>query len=137
MHLPSPRADGRVILGFLPEFLANTRATGCVLVACPWASRDKSDLSNIARWIFSTIQLAYSLATTSSDLRRQASVTAHELRALSASWAAHKGVALGDVFQSSMWGSHSTFSQFYLRDCSVLVDGMRSVGPVVAAQLME
>jgi hypothetical protein len=70
--------------------------------------------------------------TTSPDLQRQ--VTAHEVRALSASWAAYKGVALGDVLEVATWCNHSMFSQFYLRDCSVLADGMRSIGPVVAAQ---
>jgi hypothetical protein len=71
----------------------------------------------------------------SPDLWRQASVTAHEVRALSASWAAYnKGVALGDVFEVATWSNHSTFSQFYVRDCSVLADDMRSIGPFVTAQ---
>jgi hypothetical protein len=83
--------------------------------------------ATVARWIVPTIQLAYSLMNTSPD---------HEVRALSASWEANKGVALGDVLEAATWSNHSTFSQFYLHDCSVLADGMRSVGPVVAAQHM-
>jgi hypothetical protein len=63
--------------------------------------------------------------TTAPDLRRQASVMAREVRALSASWAGDKGVALGDVLEVATWSNHSTFSQFYLRDCSVLADAMR------------
>jgi hypothetical protein len=69
-------------------------------------------------------------------LRRQASITAHEVRALSASWEASKGVALGYVLELTTWSNHSTFSQFYLRDCSILADGMWSIGPDVAAQHM-
>jgi hypothetical protein len=65
---------------------------------------------------------------------RQASVTAHEVRALSASWAAFRGGAFGDVLDAATWSNHSTFSLFYLHDCSVLTDGMRSIGPAVAAQ---
>jgi hypothetical protein len=73
-------------------------------------------LAPVARWIVSTIQLAYSLTTTSPDLRHQASVT------------------LGDMLEAATWSNHSTFSQFYLRDRSVLADGMLSIGPVVTAQ---
>jgi hypothetical protein len=81
--------------------------------------------ANVTRWIVSTIQLANLLTNTSPDLRCQVSVTTHEVRALSASWAAYKGVALGDVLEAATWNNHSRFSQFYLRDCSVLADGMR------------
>jgi hypothetical protein len=56
--------------------------------------------ATVARWIISTIQLAYSLTTTCPDLRRQVSVTVHEVCALSASWLAYyKGVAIGDVLK--------------------------------------
>jgi 3-methyladenine DNA glycosylase/8-oxoguanine DNA glycosylase len=82
----------------------------------------------VARWIVSTIQLAYSLTNTSPDL--------HEVRALATSWAAYRGVALGALLEAATWSNHSTFSQFYLRNCSVLADGIHSIGPVVAAQHM-
>jgi hypothetical protein len=90
--------------------------------------------ATVARWIVSTIQAAYKLTSVSPDLRRQASVSAHEVRALAASWAAYRGVALGEVLEAASWSNQSTFSQFYQRDCSVMADGMRAIGPVVAAQ---
>jgi hypothetical protein len=80
--------------------------------------------ATVAWWIVSTIQLAYSLTNMSPDLRRG---TAHEVHALATSWAAYRGVVFGDVLEAA-------FSQFYLRNCSVLADGMQSIGPVVAAQ---
>ena len=90
--------------------------------------------ATIARWIVLAVRAAYKNLESNRTLRREASVTAHEVRALATSWADYKGVALAEVLKAASWAGHSTFSQFYLRDCSELADGMHAIGPVVAAQ---
>jgi len=88
----------------------------------------------ISRWIVQVIRLAYSSTRDSSDLRHFHGLQAHEVRALAASWSQYQGVALGEVLEAARWKNASTFSNFYLRDCSSLEDGMHQIGPIVAAQ---
>ncbi len=90
--------------------------------------------ATISRWIVSTIEKAYVITGNSESLRSLAKISAHEVRAVSTSWASFQGVALADVMQAASWRSHSVFSSFYLRDCWTLADGMSTIGPVVAAQ---
>ena len=40
---------------------------------------------------------------------------AHELRAMAASLAFHRGAALADIIQAVGWSSATTFGRFYLR----------------------
>ena len=68
-----------------------------------------------------------------SDLKLM-KVTAHEVRALSSSWAYLNAVSLDDVMRAAYWHSESTFSSFYLRSLSSQVNELRSLGPLVAAQ---
>ena len=90
--------------------------------------------ATISRWIVETIRTSYCLVRDSSDLRRLHSITAHEVRALATSWSQYRGVALAEVLAAGRWKHASTFSSFYLRDCTSLVDGMQQIGPIVAAQ---
>lgn len=89
--------------------------------------------ATISRWIVETIRLSYNTLKTSSDLRALANISAHEVRALATSWANYRGVALQEVVSAACWSNHSTFSRFYLRDVSSLVDGMHTIGPIVSA----
>lgn len=87
----------------------------------------------ISRWIICTIRRAYCETRVSPVLRRAANLSAHEVRALSTSWALYQGAALNDVLDAATWASHTTFSSHYLRDCSTLASGMLALGPVVSA----
>ena len=50
-------------------------------------------------------------------------MSAHEVRALSASTSVFRGMTVDTVLQSCTWKSRNTFSDFYLRDmCSLLDD---------------
>ena len=50
-------------------------------------------------------------------------VSAHEVRALSASASVFRGMTVDSVMQSCTWKSRNTFSDFYLRDmCSYIDD---------------
>jgi hypothetical protein len=89
--------------------------------------------ATISRWIVTTIKLAYELTGNSRALLNLAKISAHEVRALATSWASFQGVSMDEIMKAVEWKSHSVFSEFYLRDCWVLADGMSTLGPVVAA----
>ena len=70
----------------------------------------------ISRWISYTVKLAYRKLT-----KRDISflkIKAHEVRALSSSWAFFDKVPLNDILQAAVWNSSSTFAKFYLRHVS-------------------
>ena len=61
-------------------------------------------------------------------------ICAHELRALSASFAWLNGVPLDSVLRAGYWRSENSFIRCYLRDTTGLNGKFFSLGPVVAAQ---
>ena len=61
-------------------------------------------------------------------------VTAHEVRALSASGVYNCQVALTDILSAAFWRSSWVFQNSYLRDMACIADGMSTLGPVVVAQ---
>ena len=85
--------------------------------------------SHISRWIVETVKEAYTQADREFDR-----VTAHEVRALSASWAYNCQVALSDILSAAFWRSSRVFQNSYLRDMACVADGMSTLGPVVVAQ---
>ena len=85
--------------------------------------------SHISRWIVETVKEAYTQADREYDR-----VTAHEVRALSASWAFNCQVALPDILSAAFWRSSGVYHNSYLRDMARIAEGMSTLGPVVVAQ---
>ena len=85
--------------------------------------------SHISRWIVETVKEAYTQADREYDR-----VTAHEVRALSASWTYNCQVALPDILSAAFWRSSGVFQNSYLRDMACIADGMSTLGPVVVTQ---
>ena len=85
--------------------------------------------SHISRWIVETVKEAYTEAD-----RQYDRVTAHEVRALSASWAYNCQVALPDILSAAFWRSSGVFQNSYLRDMACVAEGMSTLSPVVVAQ---
>ena len=86
----------------------------------------------ISRWISYTIKLANRKLT-----KRDISflkIIAHEVRALSSSWAFFDKVPLNDILQAAVWNRSSTFARFYLRDMSQQAENLQCLGPIVVAQ---
>ena len=83
-------------------------------------------------WIRKTIAAAYEKAT--EQEAKLISARPHELRAMSASWTAFQTVSLDKVLRAAAWRSHTTFTSFYLRDMSLEVDNLLSLGPIVTSQ---
>ena len=96
--------------------------------------KGKGDITaaSISRWIATVIKKAYSaLGNIAPETLR---INAHELRALSTSWAYVNHTPLDDILKAAFWRNSSTFSSFYLRTLSVQKDDLYSLGPLVASQ---
>ena len=71
--------------------------------------------SSVSRWISYTIKLAYRKLT-SKDFPFL-KIKAHEVRALSFSWAFLDKVPLNEILKAAVWNQSSTFAKFYLGIC--------------------
>ena len=61
------------------------------------------------------------------------SVRAHDIRGVSTSVAFHCNCSVSAVLDTATWSSSSVFTSFYLRDLQHEFQGLRSLGPFVAA----
>ena len=90
--------------------------------------------STISSWINQTVMLAYQ----GSDLEAQSlsRVKAHDVRSMAASLAFKGGVSLDQILGACFWKSHTTFTNFYLKDVAWRSKGSSeySLGSVVSAQ---
>ena len=88
--------------------------------------------ATISSWIKQSIILAYQKSD--QEVQNVSQVKAHEVRALAASLAFKGGVAVDEIMASCFWRSHSTFTNFYLKDLCWHNGDVMKIGPVVAAQ---
>ncbi|MCG7878571.1 MAG: hypothetical protein JAY75_22815 [Candidatus Thiodiazotropha taylori] len=86
--------------------------------------------STISRWIVETVRFACD----QKGSFKSSKICAHELRALSASFAWLNGVPLDAVLRAGFWRSENSFIKFYLRDTAGINGKLFSLGPVVASQ---
>lgn len=87
--------------------------------------------NTLGNWIKNVIRHAYNTADdTDCDLGR---ISAHEVRALSASVQFQKNLSLQSLNQACYWRGHSTFTTYYLRDITLHRDGEMCLPNVVAA----
>ena len=88
--------------------------------------------ASVSRWISYTIKLAYRKLT-----KRGISflkIKAHEVRALSSSWAFFDKVPLNEILKAAVWNHSCTFTKFCLRDMSHQAENLQSLGPLVVTQ---
>ena len=88
--------------------------------------------NTISGWLKKVVILCYELS--SKDVRDFHGVKAHQVRALSASWALHKNCSMDKILAACSWKSHTTFTSYYLKDMTLERDGMRQLGPLVVAK---
>ena len=93
-----------------------------------------SDISKntISGWIRSLLHLVYTNAN--KDAAALCGRTTHAIRSMASSLAFSGQVDLDDILKSCSWKSHTTFSDFYLKDMSQVRGDLLTLGPVVAAQ---
>ena len=79
--------------------------------------------------------LLYCYQNPSKDALELTGTGSHELRRLAASLVFKGTSSIEDILKVGFWKNHSTFTDFYLKDLSLL-DGrkLRSMGPIVAGQ---
>ena len=94
----------------------------------------KQDISksSVSRWLSYTIKLAYRKLTGKDFPFFK--IKAHEVRALSSSWAFFDKVPLNEILKAAVWNQSSTFAKFYVRDMSQQLKNLHHLGPVVVAQ---
>ena len=80
--------------------------------------KGKQDISKsaVSRWISYTIKLAYRKLTRKDFPFLK--IKAHEVRAVSSSWAFFDRILLSEILKAAVWNQSSTFAKFYLRDMS-------------------
>ena len=88
--------------------------------------------STLSRWVKYAIKNAYD--TISKNPNRLFKPRAHELRAISASWAYMNYIPLEEILKSAVWSSSSLFASHYLRDFREQTENLRAMGPIIAAQ---
>ena len=88
--------------------------------------------ATISSWIVKLIHLAYSTEGKNPGVLELHKVTAHEVRALSASTSAFRGMATEAIMQSCTWRLRSTFSDFYLHDMCAFLDDIFVMSSSVA-----
>ena len=86
----------------------------------------------LSRWVKYAIKNAYD--TISKNPNRLFKPRAHELRAISASWAYMNYIPLEEILKSAVWSSSSLFASHYLRDFREQTENLRAMGPIIAAQ---
>ena len=88
--------------------------------------------STLSRWVRYAIRHAYT--SISKNPNRLFKPRAHELRALSASWAYMNYIPLEEILKSAVWSCSSLFASHYLRDFREQAENLRAMGPIIAAQ---
>ena len=88
--------------------------------------------NTISGWLKKTVMKCYEVA--SPDSQRLFRLKAHDVRALSSSWAFHRNASMENIMRACSWRSHNTFTGFYLRDLTMIQGEMLRLGPLVAAQ---
>ena len=78
------------------------------------------------------IHLAYATEGSDPHALELHKVSAHEVRALSASCGVFRGMNVDCVMQSCTWRSRNTFSEFYLRDIQSALVIMRWSGSMTS-----
>ena len=92
----------------------------------------QGDKPTLSRWVKYAIKNAYD--TISKNPNRLFKPRAHELRAISASWAYMNNIPLEEILKSAVWSSSSRFASHYLRDFREQTENLRAIGPIIAAQ---
>lgn len=91
-------------------------------------------LNSVSRWIKSAIKQAYSSAGNSCFIQGLVGISAHEVRAVAASWAVFNNAPMEDILKAAYWNNESTFTNFYLRNMAGFSEQIHRLGPLSVAQ---
>lgn len=86
----------------------------------------------ISSWLCQTVKFAY--LSSPQDVLASLQVRAHEIRALSCSWAIFNSSSMSEIMSAGFWRSDNSFYNYYLRSMPLHSDNLYSLGPLVSAQ---
>lgn len=147
----SDKGSGPIVIPALPKSLGNQdlcpvrtlqkyisvsstlRPSGSTRLFIP-IKKGLSDISakTISTWLCHTVKMAYQ--SSSPEALSRVQVQAHEIRALSCSWAIFNSSSMSEIMSAGYWRSDSTFYNHYLRSMPLHSDSLFSLGPLVSAQ---
>ena len=104
--------------------LAPSRRRLFVSPSCPTRAMSKNAVSFFLRELIHGAEVARPEVGT---------VCAHDIRGVSALVAFHRNWSVSAVLDAATWSSSSVFTSFYLRDLQYEFQGLRSLGPFLAA----
>lgn len=120
----------------LKIYLARTTKLrhGKELLFVSYQAQHKVDISpqTVSAWIKKLLQQVH--AEPHKDAVSFVGRTTHEVRALAASLAFTSHSGLDAVLSACSWKGSNVFLKYYLKDMTVVRDGLSALGPVVAAQ---
>ena len=85
--------------------------------------------ATFSSWIKKTIFFAYQDASDEEASLVHARV--HDLRAQASSWNLQTSASLDEILRAAQWRTHSTFSDYYLKDMSMVEEDLLRLGPIV------
>lgn len=88
--------------------------------------------NTISGWVRKLIERAYK--SPNEKACTLANYNTRDIRGMAASWASRGTLDLEGLMRACTWKSHTTFTDFYLKDLSVIRDNLLALGPIVAAQ---
>ena len=104
--------------------LAPSRRRLFVSLSCPTRAMSKNAVSFFLHEVIHGAE---------ASRREVGSVRAHDIRGVSTSVAFHRNWSVSAVLNAATWSSSSVITSFYLRDLQHEFQGLRSLGPFVAA----
>ena len=91
---------------------------------CPSRAMSKNGISFLLR------EVIVNSGSNSGDV---AAPRVHSIRGMATSSAFFKNWSLSSVLEAASWRSNTVFTSFYLKDVQYIFEGVRSLGPFVAA----
>ena len=98
----------------------------CLFVSprCPLRAMSKNAISYFLRKV---------IVHSGSSSESVAAPKAHSIRGIATSSAFFKNWSLSSVLEAASWHSNTVFTSFYFKDTQYVFEGVRSLGPFVAA----
>jgi len=120
----------------IKAYLARTQGlrTGKRLLFVSYKPEFDKDIhkNTISGWIRKLI--CYCYANASADTLELAGTSTHAIRGMAATLAFRGSADLEDVLSTCSWASQTTFTDFYLKDVSVVQGDLSRLGPLSVAQ---
>ena len=88
--------------------------------------------NTISGWMRKLIKLCYQ--SVSEETSTLVGTSTHVIRGMAASLAFRGGADIEEILRACHWQSHTTFTDFYLKDISMVQENLNKIGPLAVAQ---